>query len=532
MILNKDKNYYFLTNPYDYELLAKSLDKVESNLLDVDSILIYPLFCDYENPEYYKIAFAVYRLARLYIKSMDSGIEMIRLGLKTSEVLRFLESEVPNPENLEEATWKAITLTGMAGSSYGNLWFITDRLSKSQFREHMEKGWELAEHIESLYNDYMGYFYKSAHVEGIQYLTKLGFCDTEKKWGRITVSNMPMDYKEKFFVLDSYRNFEDMTREEKEGAIPVSDENLCIVYQPVFDIIPDDNPLKEEMRCYLPRPENIDVMRKGIPKGNEKAYFDIYKGWVMENAWENKFYLCSDETITRDYGLMKLKLPPKERMTEMEYKRTMQEINKGLYDMAQVLGIPEKSIGNGILKLKVEIVNNSNVVLAYYNPNTTEIVLHHKIGVGSFAHEWFHYLDNRLAKKAFTPEIGCRVHFYTYSTKKFPNRLLMSRIPEEGEEAVEFFRSITKDEKNHSLVYYRESGKTGSPTYHKDPTEVLARVGSRIVRLKMNRKGITSSLCFDVGQDCFPHIPQNEEADYLEPKIEWLIEKAKEVGAV
>lgn len=532
MILNKDKNYYFLTNPYDYELLAKSLDKVESNLLDVDSILIYPLFCDYENPEYYKIAFAVYRLAGFYIKDMNRGIDMIRLGLKTSEVLRNLESEVPNPENLEEATWKAITLTGIAGSSYGKMWFITDKLTKSQFREHMEGGWRSAEDIESVYSEYINYFYKLAHISGTQYLTKLGFCDRERGWGIITVSNMPYDYRRKFSVYDSFRKFENLTKEEQEGAIPVSEEYLCVVYQPVFEIIPEDNPLKEEMRNYLPRPQNIELMRQGIPKGKEKAYFEIYKSWVMENAWENKFYLCSNETITRDYGLMKLTLPPKEKMTELEYKRAMQEINKGLYDMAEALGIPETSIGKGILKLKVEIVDMGSNTLAYYNPRTTEIVLHHKIGVGSFAHEWFHYLDNRLAKKAFTPEIGSRIHFYTYSTKKNPKMLVMARMPEEGEEAVEFFRSITKDEKNHSLVYYRESGKTGSPTYHKDPTEILARVGSRIVRLKMNRQGIMESLCFDVGQDCFPHIPQNEEADYLEPKIDWLIEMAKELGAV
>lgn len=532
MILNKDKNYYFLTNPADYELLAKSIDRVESNSIDIDSILMSPLFCDYGNEVYYKIAFAVYRLARLYIKYMDRGIDMIRLGLKTSEVLRNLESEVPNPENLEEATWKAITLTGIAGSSYGKMWFITDSLTKSQFREHMEGGWRRAENIESAYLDYMDYFYKLVHVSGSQYLTKLGFCDIERGWGCITVSNMPSDYKRKFSVYDSFRNFENLTKEEQEGAIHVSEEDFCVVYQPVFDIIPDDNPLKEEMRNYLPRPQNIEIMRQGIPEGNEKAYFDIYKGWVMENAWENKFYLCSDETITRDYGLMKLTLPPKEKMTEMEYKRAMQEINKGLYDMAQALGIPETSIGKGILKLKVEIVDMGTNTLAYYNPRITEIVLHHKIGVGSFAHEWFHYLDNRLAKKAFTPEIGCRIHFYTYSTKKIPKRLLMARMPEEGEEAVEFFHSITKDEKNHSLVYYRESGKTGSPTYHKDPTEILARVGSRIVRLKMNRQGIIESLCFDVERDYLPHIPQNEEADYLEPKIDWLIERAKELGAV
>lgn len=530
MIFDRSINYYFLTNPEDYELLYDSMLEAWSKGVYNQAFLMDPIFIDYEKPETYLVAYGVYAFAVRFMSGPWADLKTrVKTGLKVSETLRNLESIIEGVQDVDEAVWMALIDTGVVGSSYGKAWIQTPHLDMSHVKLAVEQGKKEGALVLSgeKYKEYMKYFYQNMVITGTVYLTKLGFCRGKYPWGSITVSRTPEMYA-RIPIYGSYRSFEELTKVEKVGTITLKDCTVISAYPPVYESIPDSSPLKEEMKQYLPKPENIKNIEQGMPEGNEREYFYIYKGWVLQNAIENKLYLCSEETILRDYGLRAFTFNNSKAVPKLEYKQTLQEINKGLYDMANILGIPEQSIGKGHLALTVQKDYGRSSALAYYSSNCTEIVLYQNKGYGSFAHEWFHYLDNMMNREAFAKK-GV---YYTYASIAKAKQVLKRINPEEYELASNFFTSITKDDSNKSLVFYRESGKSGRPTYHKDPTEVLARVGSKVVMLKMKREGIQDSICFDNVGESYPHVPQGEEVKYLEPKIDWLIGRAKELGVV
>ncbi|CAG36720.1 LPD5 domain-containing protein [Desulfotalea psychrophila] len=81
----------------------------------------------------------------------------------------------------------------------------------------------------------------------------------------------------------------------------------------------------------------------------------------------------------------------------------------GLYDLANLLGIPPRAISlNGELSLAFGARGSGgkNAAMAHYEPGKVVINLTRKSGAGSLAHEWWHALDNHFGARDAGAERG------------------------------------------------------------------------------------------------------------------------------
>jgi len=92
-------------------------------------------------------------------------------------------------------------------------------------------------------------------------------------------------------------------------------------------------------------------------------------------------------------------------VTDGEREHHLEKVSEAFYDLTEVLGLPnEMGSFNGKLGLAIG-ARGKGRALAHYESATNTINLTRKNGVGSLAHEWFHFFDKTLKSLSGQGEI-------------------------------------------------------------------------------------------------------------------------------
>ena len=517
------KRYYFLTNPEDVDLFLKETNYDQTD--NIDSFLIHPLYCGKTTEDNLKARYALYiylRKAELEIQRKETVKDRIALYLKASQMMLNIDSM---GITYEDKLINALQKLRLIRYHYGDL--TVKYIEPKNVITFFEDPTFYERQYKKDLKEMVGHYITIADGGNDIYLTENGI--THGSWALF------IDYKlkgEDTGIEFLRRTVDQLTKAEQKGAVML-DKNSLYVFtnNQNYSEVPLDSPIKQYLKEHLPLLENADNLKiENYESVEESLPSDFVEGCIeqitkdrMTNALENKWLICNEVTLKRDYGWRYINTNM--IYAELDKKRNLQEINKGCYYMAKALGIPFNSIGCHKIGLSIKPPQKSTrdgQALAYFSTKDQEIVLYNEIGEGSLAHEWGHALDCLCGEAVFPHDLWQRIRYMT-SPAHIPAkyRKQCMRIPDFEEafnKGLAFVKALTKDENGKSLPFFRESGHTWAPKYHKTPTEVLARSLSKVVNMKMKEEGIYKSICFSK-DEAVSYVPSDKEAKYLEPVI-------------
>ena len=197
-------------------------------------------------------------------------------------------------------------------------------------------------------------------------------------------------------------------------------------------------------------------------------------------------------------------------VTDDERRHHVQKAAEAMVDLADMTGLPDRAVGlNGTLGLAIGARGRGGA-MAHFEPDLKVINLTRKNGVGTFAHEWAHALDNYAAggtgfvsQKRGTPEL-------VESMKQVQFSMIKSGFADQVQVAV---RTMKKD------------GLGISADYWTSREEMFARAFEAHVQLKLGKaKRVNTYLTQPTGHELWPTRKQAEE---MEPLFDALLARVK-----
>ena len=197
-------------------------------------------------------------------------------------------------------------------------------------------------------------------------------------------------------------------------------------------------------------------------------------------------------------------------VTDDERRHHVQKAAEAMVDLADMTGLPDRAVGlNGTLGLAIGARGRGGA-MAHFEPDMKVINLTRKNGVGTFAHEWAHALDNYAAggtgfvsQSRGTPDLIESMRQVQYS-------MIKSGFADQVQVAV---RTMKKD------------GFGISADYWTSREEMFARAFEAHVQLKLGKaKRVNTYLTQPTGHELWPTRKQAEE---MEPLFDALLARVK-----
>jgi hypothetical protein len=197
-------------------------------------------------------------------------------------------------------------------------------------------------------------------------------------------------------------------------------------------------------------------------------------------------------------------------VTDDERRHHVQKAAEAMVDLADMTGLPDRAVGlNGTLGLAIGARGRGGA-MAHFEPDLKVINLTRKNGVGTFAHEWAHALDNYAAggtgfvsQNRGTPEL-------VESMRQVQFSMIKSGFADQVQVAV---RTMKKD------------GLGISADYWTSREEMFARAFEAHVQLKLGKaKRVNTYLTQPTGHELWPTRKQAEE---MEPLFDALLARIK-----
>jgi hypothetical protein len=197
-------------------------------------------------------------------------------------------------------------------------------------------------------------------------------------------------------------------------------------------------------------------------------------------------------------------------VTDDERRHHVQKAAEAMVDLADMTGLPDRAVGlNGTLGLAIGARGRGGA-MAHFEPDLKVINLTRKNGVGTFAHEWAHALDNYAAggtgfvsQNRGTPELIESMNQVQWS-------MIKSGFADQVQKAV---RSMKK------------GGLGISADYWTSREEMFARAFEAHVQLKLDKaKRVNTYLTQPTGHELWPTRKQAEE---MEPMFDALLARVK-----
>lgn len=185
-------------------------------------------------------------------------------------------------------------------------------------------------------------------------------------------------------------------------------------------------------------------------------------------------------------------------VTDDEREHHLKHVADAFKDLTDVLGLPEKMASfNGRLGLAVGARGKGNA-LAHYEPTMVTINLTRKGGVGSLAHEYFHFWDNVMAKVMFNSsryvtehaEANVRYRFTPSGIEAQPEPAKDKDDKSQMQAALSaiFPKIHAFRNRMRSTESYKKMGP-GQKDYYNSTIEIMARCFERYVDHKLREKG-------------------------------------------
>lgn len=202
-------------------------------------------------------------------------------------------------------------------------------------------------------------------------------------------------------------------------------------------------------------------------------------------------------------------------MPEKEKVFHLNNANKALEDLADVLGISKDCVGMG--NSLCFGTRGKAYVKAHFEQEKFIINLSRKSGAGSFAHEWAHSLDNYIANYF---NLTGMASTYAYETG---DNLIKTNLPK----FTKFINELYFNEEEYSVTRYHDMlflSKLDCQ-YLSKPTEMFARMFACYIKDKLAEKGIANKyLCGACEEREFTYPTENERKHFAECFEEALVE--------
>lgn len=198
-------------------------------------------------------------------------------------------------------------------------------------------------------------------------------------------------------------------------------------------------------------------------------------------------------------------------VTDSERRHHVKKAAEAMLDLADMTGLPDRAIGlNGSLGLAIGARGRGGA-MAHFEPGLKVINLTRKNGVGTFAHEWGHALDNYISKNggSFLSKEGI------YGKQEDKTRSSMREVKES------FLSSGYGAQVYRAIVAERKSGKLISSDYWTSSEEMFARAFETHIQLKLRKAGrVNSYLTQATNHDLWP---SRAQAEAMEPMFDKLL---------
>lgn len=193
----------------------------------------------------------------------------------------------------------------------------------------------------------------------------------------------------------------------------------------------------------------------------------------------------------------------------VEGPRRQSDLNRAydsLMDMADVLKVPAKALSlNGRLGLAFGArgKGGKNTAAAHYEPGQVAINLTKGHGAGSFAHEWFHALDNYFGQydAAREGEITSGDKFMTSNNKRWPqwNDKEKEYLHPVRQEVYDAFKGVVSAVHKSGMVNRaRRLDEVRSKPYWSTDVEMAARAFERYVQDKAKAAGVENDFLVNI----------------------------------
>lgn len=193
----------------------------------------------------------------------------------------------------------------------------------------------------------------------------------------------------------------------------------------------------------------------------------------------------------------------------VEGPRRQSDLNRAydsLMDMADVLKVPAKALSlNGRLGLAFGArgKGGKNTAAAHYEPGQVAINLTKGHGAGSFAHEWFHALDNYFGQydAAREGEITSGDKFMTSNNKRWPqwNDKEKEYLHPVSQEVYDAFKGVVSAVHKSGMVNRaRRLDEVRSKPYWSTDVEMAARAFERYVQDKAKAAGVENDFLVNI----------------------------------
>lgn len=261
--------------------------------------------------------------------------------------------------------------------------------------------------------------------------------------------------------------------------------------------------------------------RSACPKSGQKKRFvpDFLEN--LNRTGENWF---SGRKASEDFWTNTLKFKGVEFgnwLSQDDRRANMDMAAEAFLDLASVLGIEPASISfDGRLGIGFGSRGRGSA-LAHYEPNYEVINLTKLKGAGSLAHEWFHGLDDQIAKNSHIyGKLASQTHC-SYAVDK----LIDTMMYDENYRKTEFYKG--------SQLFDAIYSKSGNG-YWASACEMAARAFACYVTDKLSEKGFRNDYLSGHSECCrtedFAAIPQGDERKRINAAFDELFEDLKKTN--
>ena len=194
----------------------------------------------------------------------------------------------------------------------------------------------------------------------------------------------------------------------------------------------------------------------------------------------DEFNDINTESLMNDFGFRGIQFG--NALSNIERQAFISNTYHAFLVMASILDVPKKWIGFGGLGLAFG-ARGSGSAAAHYEPSLNIINLTRFNGAGSIAHEFFHSIDNRLAKKC-----GFEDKLYSELPYEAENEVIKNRISA--------FNRIVSACTSKTSSYYKCAaalgGQKGAKKYWTLPSELTARAFEAYIQDTVEEKVLKS----------------------------------------
>lgn len=215
--------------------------------------------------------------------------------------------------------------------------------------------------------------------------------------------------------------------------------------------------------------------------------------------------------------------------TGAERQTRLNEAYDALHDMAGALGIPTQAVSlNGTLSLAFGARGKGgrNPAAAHYEPGYVVMNLTKQAGAGSLAHEWFHALDNWLAKEDAKDSdeparpTGKRSRRQEYATDRKRYR---GSLPGPMWQALTAMREALRNEKSPWVKRSKEFDKARSEPYFFTTIELAARAFEAHVTVELGARGMRNDFLANINdQGTHPSLTEMRRFGVRQAYLEFL----------